>query len=292
MTASLKSRIPPHSTEQSTQYTLHRGARLAYRVQGRGPALLMIAGAGGNGNRHDALAQRLSPYFTVISYDRRCQSGSSGDMTLPFDLEVQAEDAIAILAAAQVKQAYVFANSGGAVIALRLIERYPTHVLGLLAHEPPAAAVLPDAQRWIQLSDEVQQRYLDEGLADAMTLFKSHMVGMPARARASGQNQGEGQGESTVGNSDSQVNLAYFLTQEITHICRYRPDVSALRRSRVPMVFMAGHASGDAYYARPARYLAKALDCPFEVVEGHHISFITDPDVFADALLKIFQKYF
>jgi len=40
----------------------------------------------------------------------------------------------------------IFATSGGAVNALALAARYPEQVRTLVAHEPPAAQVLPDRQ--------------------------------------------------------------------------------------------------------------------------------------------------
>jgi pimeloyl-ACP methyl ester carboxylesterase len=40
----------------------------------------------------------------------------------------------------------MFASSGGAVNALALVARHPEQVRTLVAHEPPAAQVLPDRE--------------------------------------------------------------------------------------------------------------------------------------------------
>ena len=62
------------------------GARIRYERRGAGPALLLISGAGGDAGFFSGLAEVLADSFTVISYDRRGNSRSTGRTEGPMRL--------------------------------------------------------------------------------------------------------------------------------------------------------------------------------------------------------------
>ena len=103
----------------------NESAEIVYERIGDGPVLLMIAGAGGTGDGYRKAARQLSSTYSVITYDRRCCGRSTGDRTQTMDMAQQARDALEIIRAADVDKAYVFGNSGGANIALKLTEAHP-----------------------------------------------------------------------------------------------------------------------------------------------------------------------
>ena len=47
------------------------GATLFYRVRGKGPLLLMLAGGHGDADTTDAVCEQLINHYTVVTYDRR-----------------------------------------------------------------------------------------------------------------------------------------------------------------------------------------------------------------------------
>ena len=56
------------------------GTRIYYEKRGRGPAVLFISGASGDGGHWTAVADILADAYTVITYDRR---GNSRSLCVP-----------------------------------------------------------------------------------------------------------------------------------------------------------------------------------------------------------------
>lgn len=251
------------------------GADIFYQVEGEGPYLLLVPGGGGP--RFSRIVDALSQHYSVIRYDRRCNSLSTGNPAKPLDLDQQARDIAAVLDALDVKKTWLFGNSGGACIALKCAEDFPEKVLGVIAHEPPAIGTLTDADRWFTFSDEVERAYEEQGLVAAVQKFDSAMKGF------------ERSGE--LGNATNQKNLAYFMECELHALCRYQPSIDKLSAARVPFIFASGILSEDAYYARPAKIIAEQLThARYVSMSGHHFSFATEPDVFAHELLGLLAE--
>jgi pimeloyl-ACP methyl ester carboxylesterase len=59
--------------------------------------------------------------------------------------------------------AYVFGSSGGAITGLALVAHCPGHVQTLVAHEPPLALLLPEAEEARAGIDDVYDTYRDSG---------------------------------------------------------------------------------------------------------------------------------
>ncbi len=257
----------------STKSVRTEGADIVYDHQGDGPLLLMISGGGGDSRRYDAIRPMLAGEYTVVSYDRRCNSRSTGDATLDLDMAQQARDAVAVIHATGHERAYIFGNSGGASIGLELAARHSDVIKKLVVHEPPVMSILPDAETWQGFMTNVQRTYRQEGdVVAAMKAFHSTLTGFDdsLTARISAEN--------------ITPNSEFFLTREFLPITYYVPDLDRIRRNRVPMVSAAGHASADAYYARTARIIAERAGCPFAEFPGNHIAFITEPEAFATRL--------
>src|SRR5699024_10914752 len=67
----------------------------------------------------------------------------------------------------------IFASSGGAVNALALVATHPHDVRTLVAHEPPAATLLPDRDAALAACRDIRRTYQAEGLGPAMAMFIS-----------------------------------------------------------------------------------------------------------------------
>lgn len=256
-------------------FTVHtEGADLACHKEGSGPLLLLVVGGNGDSRRFIALSAQLAERYTVVRYDRRANAGSSGDTQATLDMAQQGRDAAAVIRAVGTEPAYVFGNSAGANIALKLTQDHPQLVRGLVDHEPPITDFLPQAEAtpWRAFFNRVYDTYLAGGGAAAMQLFASSFVGLDADASAPGDQDGD---------------FERFLAHEFPVINRFVPDLDALRRGGVPMVTAAGRASGNAFYVQTARELARQLPCPCIEVSGHHLSYASDPVVFANELHQI-----
>jgi pimeloyl-ACP methyl ester carboxylesterase len=140
------------------------GTAIAVQREGRGPAIVLVAGALTAGAAFAPLAQLLAPRFTVYAYDRRGR-GESED-TQPYTVEREIEDLAAVIAEAG-GQAYVFGHSSGAILALETAAAGGHGVAGLVLYEPPfIVAGEPLAADFAdQLADLVSAGRRDDALA-------------------------------------------------------------------------------------------------------------------------------
>jgi pimeloyl-ACP methyl ester carboxylesterase len=143
--------------------------------------LLLIPGGPADAAVFAGLAPFLTDRYTVMPYDPRGNSRSlPDDPTADQDLDVHGDDAAALLAAVTDQPAYVLGNSGGAQIGLNLAARHPTRVHTLVAHEPPCAELLPDADKLRAAMEDVYQTYRSHGVEAGMQRFRAG--GRPTRA--------------------------------------------------------------------------------------------------------------
>src|SRR6267378_4993880 len=149
------------------------GASIYYEVRGSGPVLLMMPGGPADAGAFRRIAGYLDSDYTVITYDPRGLSHSPLDGPIKDERIVQifADDAHRLLAATSKEPAFVFASSGGAVIALELVARHPDQVRTLVPHEPPAPALFSDPARERAAMEEIVQTYRAAGIGPAMQKF-------------------------------------------------------------------------------------------------------------------------
>jgi pimeloyl-ACP methyl ester carboxylesterase len=135
------------------------GARLYYEVQGSGPTLMLVGhpmGAAG----FTAIAPLPAVDYTVVTYDPRGFARSTvDDPDQDAEPDLLADDVRRVLEAVGNKPAYVFGSSGGAITGLALVAGYPDHVRALVAHEPPLALLLPDAEEARAGMEDIYETY-------------------------------------------------------------------------------------------------------------------------------------
>ncbi|MEU6372364.1 alpha/beta fold hydrolase [Streptomyces sp. NPDC046909] len=248
------------------------GADLYYERRGSGPALLMISGAGGDAGYYTQVAADLADMFTVITYDRRGNSRSTGRTGTPMDLAEQAADARTLIDGLAGGRALVFGNSGGAIIGLTLAALHPGSLAGLIAHEPPAVNVLPDDDPGRGFFADLADRYARGGAPAAGRRFAETV-------------RGEGTyrwpddlWRRFLGNQD------HLFGAEWPGFAGFRPDEAALKAAPFPIVLGAGAEDRDTYYARPSVEIARAIGAPWVEFPGIHMEFLRHPDRFAAAL--------
>jgi pimeloyl-ACP methyl ester carboxylesterase len=257
------------------------GAEICFDYEGAGPLLLLIAGAGGSGQRYAPVSTLLKDEYTVVCYDRRCNARSTGDPTRDADIAQQARDAAAVIKAMDAKQALVFGSSSGANIGLKLVEDMPELIAGLVAHEPPVLWVLPDAQQWFIFGDEAEAIFKARGFGPALGRFASTLVGVtPPSPPPPGSEAARA----------AEVSWNFFFAHEIHNLSRYAPDLQHIKHGKVPMFAVSGRDSKDAYYARTAKIISEVIGCPHRVISSHHLAFVADPATFASELRAMLRE--
>lgn len=251
------------------------GAKLYYEKQGKGPALLLIPGAGGDAGFFSGLAEELSEAFTVIRYDRRGNSRSTGRRDAPMKMADQSNDARALIENLAGGKALVFGNSGGAIVGLDLAARHPDVVAGLIAHEPPVVGVLPADDPWRDFFGKIATRYVELGAEVAGGEFIATIRGEGTYAWP----------EDLQGRFFG--NIDYLFKWEWAEWARFVPDMEALAKAKFPIVLGAGSADRGLYYGRPSVEIAGQLDAPWVEFPGIHLEFVPRPALFAAALRAV-----
>ena len=109
------------------------GARVAYRVEGRGPGLVLVHGTGGSGETSwTEIQDRLAARWTVVRPDY-AGSGETVDGGGPLSLAALAGQVVAAAVAAGAAPFHLLGFSLGAAVAVKIAADHPAKVRSLVA---------------------------------------------------------------------------------------------------------------------------------------------------------------
>jgi pimeloyl-ACP methyl ester carboxylesterase len=265
------------------------GATLYVELRGGGPVLLCITGGPTDAGIFTDLAGRLADRYRVVTYDQRGHSRSTLDGEPEDIVALHAEDAAAVLRAVGAEPAYVYGSSGGGTIGLELVKRHPELVRTLVTHEPPLFELLPDADHWRAVTDEILEIYRGGGAFPAMGRFGAAVEeGGPRYSEEMQQAAPTPESQEMMGRMMGNFDL--FIAHELAPISGYAPDVEALRGVSTRIVSAAGETSAEQGARRAAIALAERLEIPVTPLPGAHGGWGSDPQQFAEALHDALQK--
>jgi pimeloyl-ACP methyl ester carboxylesterase len=284
-----------------TQPTIHTleapGATLTYDVRrGSGADIpLFLIGSPMGAAGFGSLASHF-PDRTIITYDPRgAERSTKADPSTESNPEQHADDLHRIIQEVG-GPVDLFASSGGAVNALALVENHPKDVRTLVAHEPPLASVLPDADSAKAavraISDSYQRRGFGAGMARFMAMtshrgpFPEDIAGQPAPDPAMFGLPTEDDGSRTD----------VLLGQNLINTTHYEPDFDALRAASTRIVIAAGAESEGEMANRGAHAVAERLGTETVIFPSHHGGFLGgeygwpgEPDAFAAKLRDVLE---
>jgi pimeloyl-ACP methyl ester carboxylesterase len=288
---------PRTVTEPRTETLDVPGARLRYDVRDAeaeptAPPLLMIA------LPMDATGfTTLAGHFrdrTVVTYDPRGIGRSERtDGATASTADEHADDVHRLISALDAGPVDIFGSSGGAVTGLVLVARHPEHVRTLVAHEPPAASLLPDGERALAALGHIRETYRREGFGPAMAKFMvlSSLKGpIPADfAEVPTPNPAEfGLPIEDDGSRDDP------LLGHDNGTTRYEHDFDALRAAPTRIVVGAGAESEGEMAHRAALAVAERLGTEPVIFPSHHGGFLGgefgwrgEPEAFAVTLRDV-----
>jgi pimeloyl-ACP methyl ester carboxylesterase len=249
--------------------------------RGNGPLLLLIHGAMEDAGFYSSAADILAGKFTAVSYDRRCNSRSSGNRDADMTVVQQARDAASIIKAMGFDKTIVVGRSGGAIIGLELAATRPELIDFLIVHEAPVIELLPEpkAQRWRTFVDEIYTKSQRKGWQAAQTEFMASLINVPDKPYPPDLN------ERLSGNVD------FFFKHEFKAFYKYQPNIESIRNHNVKMVTATGRDSDDAYYVQTTRALAAKLGCENVEFPGHHDVSFWMSEEFANAILSTLKRH-
>jgi pimeloyl-ACP methyl ester carboxylesterase len=264
-------------TETTIQQTLEvPGAVLTYDVElndsSDRPLLLLIGcpmGADGFGT----LARHF-PDRTVVRYDPRGVGRSRRDDGSTFGTpEEHAEDLHRLIAALGAGPVDLFGSSGGAVNGLALVVRHPEQVRMFVAHEPPAASLLPDRDCALAAARAVHETYLRSGAGAGMAAFIA-MVGHQGPIDADFLAQpGPDPAMFGLPAQDDGSRDDPLLGPHLLACTTFEPDFPALRSASTRIVVAAGTESDGELANRGAHAVAERLGTAPVAFPGNHGGF-------------------
>lgn len=151
------------------------GTKIAYDVQGEGPAIILVDGALSTRQGKRELAKLLAPRFTVYGYDRRGRE-DSGD-TRPYAVAREIEDLETLIDEAG-GSACLYGHSSGGCLALEMAARLRGKVRKLAMYEPPYNDDPAVRKPWATYIARLTEALADDRRGDAVALFMGY-VGTP-----------------------------------------------------------------------------------------------------------------
>ena len=257
------------------------GAELYCERRGNGPPLLLITGGMGDAGFYSSAADTLADKFTVLNYDRRCNSRSTGDRSVDMTVAQQARDAVAIIKAMGHDKAIIFGSSGGGIIGLELATANPNVIDFLIVHEPPVIELLPaaDASKWRSFHHDIYLKNLREGWQAALPDFVATLIGAPdipfppdLDKRVSG-------------------NMDFFFRHEYKAFAQYIPNVKRIKENNVDMITAVGRDSDDSQYVQATRALTSRLRCKCVEFPGQHDVSFYMPQEFANTTGNAIERW-
>ena len=287
------------TVELTTQTLDVPGATLTYDVRsaasGTGePALFLIGSPMGAGG-FTTLAGHF-PDRTVVTYDPRGngERSTAHDPSVPITPQVQADDVHRIIEELGGGPVDLFASSGGAIVALDLVARYPGDIRTVVAHEPPLASITEDREHALAVNRAINATYQRSGWGAGMAHFiqvVSHkglftaedaltpppdpaMFGMPAE------------------DDGSRTDL--MLGHSVLNLTSFEPDFDALRAAAARIVIGVGEKSDGELAHRGGEAAAGRLGIAATPFPGDHGGFLGgeygqmgEPDAFAAKLREV-----
>jgi pimeloyl-ACP methyl ester carboxylesterase len=276
------------------------GAILAYDVRESdepgAPTLLMI------GSPMDASGfTTLATHFgdrRVVTYDPRGVTRSERtDGAAVTTTEEHADDLHRLIAEVGGGPVDVFASSGGAVNALVLVATHPDDVRTLVAHEPPAAAALPDSVNALAATDGIRTVYERDGFGPAMVRFlllTGHKGEIPA---GFADRPAPDPAAFGLPAGDDGTRSDPLLGQNLMSCTHHEHDFGALRAAPTRIVVGVGAESEGELANRAGRAVAERLGSEPVVFPSNHGGFLGgefgmtgDPEGFAVVLRKVLDQ--
>jgi pimeloyl-ACP methyl ester carboxylesterase len=264
-------------TEKATHTLEVPGAVLTYDVRrsatADGPVLLLIGSPMGAAG-FDTLAGYF-PDRTVVTYDPRgVERSRRTDGAATTTPEEHADDLSRLIATLDAGPVDLFASSGGAINALALVARHPEQVRTVVAHEPPAAALVPDREFALAACQDIHRTYQRSGMGPAMAKFIA-IVGHKGPVTADYLDQPApdpamfGLPAEDDGSRDDVL-----LGHNLVSCTHYEPDVDALRAASTRIVIAAGVESDGELANRGAHAVAERLGTAAVAFPDGHAGFL------------------
>ena len=285
------------ATEKTTHTLDVPGAVITYDIRPNPtttePVLLLIGspmGASGFGTLASHFTDR-----TVVTYDPRgVERSVKADPATESTPDEHADDLHRVISALDAGPVDIFASSGGAVNALALVAKHPEQVRTLVAHEPPAAQMLPDRERALAACEDIGATYKRSGFGPAMAKFIAAVSYAEPFPDDYANQPDPDPAMFGLPTEDDGTRNDPLLMQNIITCTHYRFDFDALQAASTRIVIGGGvESEGQMAYRAGAAVADRLGTTPVTFPSGHG-GFLGneygqpgDPDGFAATLREV-----
>jgi pimeloyl-ACP methyl ester carboxylesterase len=285
-------------TEATTATLDVPGAELTYDVrrdESSEESVLMLIGSPMGAAGFGTLSKHFTDR-TILTYDPRGAERSTKTDPMSESTPGQHADDLHRIIREVGGPVDLFATSGGAVNALALVAKHPEDVRILVAHEPPLASILPDADNAKAAVRAISNSYETRGWGAGMAHFiavVSHQGEFPDDV-----DQQPAPDPATFGMpaEDDGTRTDVMLHQNIITVTHYEPDFEALRAASTRIVIAAGEESEGEMAHRGAQGVAERLGMTPVTFPSDHGGFLGGeygqtgkPDEFAARLREVLK---
>ncbi len=159
-----------------------------------------------------------------------------------------------------------------------VLTHYPERVQTVVAHEPPAVSLLPDAAKWWAFFDGIYDTYRKDGIPKAMHQFASRI--------AKEDRQLMERYMTKQANEYTMANVTYWMEHELRQYPRVELDLDALAAHARQLVLAGGRDAQDKLAYQPNKVLARQLGLDLVHLPGGHLGFMVYPAEFAKELMN------
>ena len=266
-------------TEPTTHTLDVPGAKLTYDIRSNDsstePVLLLIGSPMG-ASGFPTLAGHFTDR-TVVTYDPRgADRSEKTDPSTESTPDEHADDLHRLISALDVGPVDVFASSGGAINALAFVATHPEQVRTLVAHEPPAAQLLPDREHALAACVDIHETYQRSGFGPAMAKFIALvMYEGPITAEYMDRPAPDPAMFGLPTEDDGSRNDA-LVGQNIVSVTHYLFDFDALKAASTRIVIAAGTEGEGTLARRGAEAVADRLGTEAVTFPSGHNGFVGD----------------
>ena len=285
--------------EPATQILEVPGATLTYDIRRSDdtsePPLFLIGSPMGAGG-FTTLASHF-PDRTIVTYDPRGSERSKAhDPSVPITPQVQADDVHAVIEAIGGGPVDLFASSGGAVVTLALIAKYPKDVRTAVAHEPPLASIVPDREHALAANKAIHDAYLANGRGAGMARFMQVVMHQGPFTAETLSGPAPDPAMFGMPSDDDGDRTDLMLGHSVKWLTSYEPDFAALKAAPTRTVIGVGAGSHGELAQRGGEEVARRLGNEVVRFPGDHGGFLGgeygqtgEPDAFAAKLREVLE---
>ncbi len=284
-------------TEPTTHTLDVPGTVLTYDVRtgdaGTAPVLLVIGspmGASGFGTLAGHFTDRTVGTYDPRGVERSVRTDDATESTP----DQHADDLHRLISKLDSGPVEIFASSGGAINALALVAKHPEQVRTLVAHEPPAAQVLPDREQALAANRDIHETYLRNGFGAGMAKFIAFVSQKGPVPADYADRPDPDPAMFGLPTDDDGTRGDPLLGQNMIATSHYQLDFDALRAASTRIVIGAGAESEGEVANRAAKAVAERLGTTPVTFPSGHAGFLGDefgqrgePDAFADTLREV-----